>query len=128
MAAEGVMGWLDGNGPNGPTPPTEDVYNNAGADRMRGILTQRPGAEQDWQNLGESPLGQGVDLDAQRIDEIYAGVKDSLSPSENSVLNQAIGRLSATEGYGNAWTAQHMNDLVRLAQEGNSLDEIMTKV
>ncbi len=122
MAAEGVAHIWPGGSPNPPEVP----YDSAEADRFSGLVTARPGAPQEAQQFfGSIKPGTEQLPTLSKIDEIWNGVKDQLSPDESRVYNQVVGRLSTTPNFGNDWTVMHADELLNLVKDGNDTNEII---
>ncbi len=105
---------------DGPKPYQPDV------DRLRGIVTSRPEAPQQWVNMmANAPKGSTAAEAA--FNQVYEQAARGLSRSQLTNLNRVIGRLSTIDGYGNDWTQQNMSYLVRQVKNGFNADEIIDK-
>lgn len=127
IGANVVGGWFGGGNPKPPNPGPG--YDNAGADRMIGITSARPGAagqaNQFFENL---PQGTPNTPQLDQINDLWEGVRDQLNPEQSSVYNQVLGRLSTTEGFGNQWTVNHADEILNLVQQGDSTEEVISKL
>ncbi len=137
-AGAGALGALAGNfifgGGGGDratmvSGPRPEAEYNPNIDRMIGIRGSSPDAPGRADAFfGSIEPGTPQSPDVSRIDQIWESVKDQLSPQQDRVYNQVIGRLSATEGFGNNWTVNNADRILDLVKQGNSVDQVMSQL
>ncbi len=129
LAADGIFGGGGGDRVTMTSGPRPEADYNPNFDRMRGILDSGPDApakaDAFFSNIEP---GTPQSPEVSQIDQIWESIKDQLSPQQDRIYNQVVGRLSATEGYGNGWTIQNADRIFDLVKQGNSVDQVISQL
>jgi|GEM_PF-5248935 len=133
VAGSHIFGDHGGGTPKGGVPkdiPPRNPVSRAPYDpqihRLEGIASDRPEAVQAFGHMVETaPKGPGNN---PFLDAAYESASSRMTEEHRVVLDHVIGRLSGVQGYGNNWTAAHMQRLAEMANDGMSDTEIIGEV
>ena len=132
-AAPFVANALFDNTPDGPPkPPTPEPYDDMQKNWLRGIGSSRPTAGTEWTNQMHQ-VDTGVfspdvlasnDALVESLIQARSAVTAGMSNSQLGTLDQVIGRLSTTPGFGNAFTTQALPEIASQVKGGLTVDQI----
>jgi hypothetical protein len=99
---------------------------------LRGIGSSRPTAGTEWTNQANqvasgaiSPdIVAGNDAIVDSLIQARSAVTAGMSNSQLGTLDQVIGRLSTTPGFGNAFTTQALPEIASQVKSGLTVDQI----
>ena len=133
FAAIPLAGQLFDNTPDGPPgPPTPVPYDDMEKNWLRGIGSTRPTAAAEWTNQMHQ-VDTGVfspdvlasnDALVESLIQARSAVTAGMSNSQLGTLDQVIGRLSTTPGFGNAFTTQALPEIASQVKGGLTVDQI----
>ena len=133
FAAIPLAGQLFDNTPDGPPgPPTPVPYDDMEKNWLRGIGSTRPTAAAEWTNQMHQ-VDTGVfspdvlasnDVILDNLVQARSAVTAGMSNSQLGTLDQVIGRLSTTPGFGNAFTTQALPEIASQVKGGLTVDQI----
>jgi ElaB/YqjD/DUF883 family membrane-anchored ribosome-binding protein len=115
-----------------PDPGIPTDY-NPGAYRMAGIATERPSAGSQFTEMVTNPNpNPSILADAKAaesvLDAAYSKVAPGMSFDQLKNLDAVIGRLSASQGYGNGFTAGAMDTLADQIKSGLGANDIIRQM
>ncbi|GDX63037.1 hypothetical protein LBMAG34_5710 [Candidatus Saccharibacteria bacterium] len=115
-----------------PDPGIPSDY-NPGAYRMAGIVTERPSAGSQFTEMVTNPNpNPSILADAKAaeslMDAAYSRVAPGMSFDQLKNLDAVIGRLSASQGYGNGFTAGAMDTLADQIKSGLGANDIIKQM
>jgi len=120
------------DGPGPPKPPTPEPYDDMQKNWLRGIGSSRPTAGTEWTNQMNQVAGGAISPDVvagndalvESLIQARSAVTAGMSNTQLGTLDQVIGRLSTTPGFGNAFTTQALPEIASQVKSGLTVDQI----